>query len=132
MRTAIENAGAERGLLFLSRGPELHVEAEAVTGGDGIIVRLADTLVDPPAAPESIINYVGRTQETIILDDAQNPVSADRHTAAFFTSATIFGSSAELRSTSYMLIGPTSIATRHTSSLKCLPAENFCTSSMTS
>ena len=130
MRTAIENAGAERGLLFLSRGPELHVEA--VTGGDGIIVRLADTLVDPPAAPESIINYVGRTQEIIILDDAQNPVSADRHTAAFFTSATIFGSSAELRSTSYMLIGPTSIATRHTSSLKCLPAENLCTSSMTS
>ena len=37
-----------------------------------------------------------------------------------------------LRSTSYMLIGPTSIATRHTSSLKCLPAENLCTSSMTS
>jgi len=31
-----------------------------------------------------------------------------------------------------MLIGPTSIATRHTSSLKCLPAENRCTSSMTS
>jgi hypothetical protein len=36
------------------------------------------------------------------------------------------------RSTSYMPIGPTSIATRQTSSLKCLPAENRCTSSMTS
>jgi hypothetical protein len=33
---------------------------------------------------------------------------------------------------SYMPIGPTSIATRQTSSLKCLPAENRCTSSMTS
>ena len=58
MRTAIENAGAERGLLFLFRGSELRVEAEGVTGGDGIIVRLADTFADPPAAPESIINYV--------------------------------------------------------------------------
>ena len=34
--------------------------------------------------------------------------------------------------TGYMLIGPTSIATRHASSLKCLPAEKLCTSSMTS
>ena len=32
----------------------------------------------------------------------------------------------------YKLIGPTSIATRHTSSLKRLPAENRCTSSMIS
>ena len=32
----------------------------------------------------------------------------------------------------YMPIGPTSIAMRQTSSLKCLPAENRCTSSMTS
>jgi PAS domain S-box-containing protein len=77
MRTAIENAGAERGLLFLSRGTELRVEAEGVTGGDGIIVRLADTFADPPAAPESIINYVVRTQETVIVDDAKNPVCVD-------------------------------------------------------
>jgi PAS domain S-box-containing protein len=77
MRTAIQNAGAERGLLFLSRGTELRVEAEGVTGGEGIIVRLADTLADPPAAPESIINYVVRTHETVIVDDAKNPVSVD-------------------------------------------------------
>jgi len=77
MRTAIENAGAERGLLFLSRGTELRVEAEGVTGGDGIIVRLADTFADPLAAAESIINYVVRTQEAVIVDDAKNPVSID-------------------------------------------------------
>ncbi|MGA8659009.1 MAG: hypothetical protein WB586_23005 [Chthoniobacterales bacterium] len=77
MRTAIENAGAERGLLLLSRGPELRVEAEAVTGDDAIIVRLADTFADPPAAPASIINCVVRTHETVILDDSQNPASAD-------------------------------------------------------
>jgi PAS domain S-box-containing protein len=77
MRTAIENAGAERGLLLLSRGPELRLEAEAVTSGDGIVVRVADTFPDPPAAPESIINYVARTQEATILDDAQHSISAD-------------------------------------------------------
>jgi PAS domain S-box-containing protein len=77
MRTAIENAGAERGLLFLFRGTELRVEAEGVTAGDGIIVRLADAFADPPAAAESIINYVVRTQETVIVDDAKNPVSVD-------------------------------------------------------
>jgi PAS domain S-box-containing protein len=79
MRTAIENAGAERGLLLLSRGPELRIEAEAVTGDAGIMVRLADTFADPPAAPTSIINYVVRTHETVILDDSQNPASADSY-----------------------------------------------------
>jgi hypothetical protein len=33
MRTAIEQAGAERGLLILPRGVEQRVEAEATTSG---------------------------------------------------------------------------------------------------
>ena len=32
MRTAIEHAGAERGLLILLRGNETRIEAEAITG----------------------------------------------------------------------------------------------------
>ena len=40
MRTAIEHAGAERGLLILPRGDEQRIEAEATTSGDTIIVRL--------------------------------------------------------------------------------------------
>jgi catechol 2,3-dioxygenase-like lactoylglutathione lyase family enzyme len=44
-----------------------------------------------------------------------------------------FGTRSDLLiSTNYMLNGPSSIATRQTSSLNCLPAENCCTSSMTS
>ena len=41
MRTAIEHAGAERGLLILPRGVEQRIEAEATTSGDAIIVRFA-------------------------------------------------------------------------------------------
>ncbi len=40
MRAAIEHAGAERGLLIVPRGDELHMEAEATIGGDGVTVHL--------------------------------------------------------------------------------------------
>src|SRR5439155_7350448 len=38
MRTAVEHAGAERGLLILPRGDELRIAAEATTSGDTVIV----------------------------------------------------------------------------------------------
>jgi GAF domain-containing protein len=37
MRTAIEHAGAERGLLILPRGSEQRIEAESTTSGDKIL-----------------------------------------------------------------------------------------------
>jgi GAF domain-containing protein len=81
MRTAIEYAGAERGLLILPRGVEQRIEAEATTSGDTIIARLKEAFVTEAAAPESIVHYVTRTQESVILDDAsaQNPFSADTY-----------------------------------------------------
>ena len=45
MRTAIEHAGAERGLLIRPRGDELQIEAEATTSGDTVIVRLPEASV---------------------------------------------------------------------------------------
>jgi PAS domain S-box-containing protein len=79
MRTAIEHAGAERGLLILPRGVEQRIEAEATTSGDSIIVRLREASMAEAAVPESIIHYVVRTRESVILDDAsaQHPFSAD-------------------------------------------------------
>ena len=81
MRTAIEHAGAERGLLILPRGVEQRIEAEATTSGDTVIVRLREASVAEAALPESIVHYVVRTQESVILDDAsaQNPFSADTY-----------------------------------------------------
>ncbi len=79
MRTAIEHAGAERGVLILPRDVEQRIEAEATTSGDAIIVRLRAAVVSDAAVPESIVHYVMRTQESVILDDAsaQNAFSSD-------------------------------------------------------
>jgi PAS domain S-box-containing protein len=68
MRLAIEHAGAERGLLLLSRGNELRQEAEAMTNGDGIIVRRRDESAAP--LPDSIVHYVVRTREGVLLSNA--------------------------------------------------------------
>jgi hypothetical protein len=45
MRTAIEHAGAERGLLIFLRDTELRVEAEARTDDDTIVVNLGEACV---------------------------------------------------------------------------------------
>jgi PAS domain S-box-containing protein len=81
MRSAIEHAGAERGLLILQRGVEQRIEAEATTSGETVIVRLREAAVAEGAVPESIVHYVVRTQESVILDDAsaQHPFSTDTY-----------------------------------------------------
>jgi PAS domain S-box-containing protein len=81
MRTAIEHAGAERGLLILPRGVEQRIAAEATTSGDSVIVRLPEATLAEAAVPESIVHYVVRTQESVIVDDAsaQNPFSPDSY-----------------------------------------------------
>jgi PAS domain S-box-containing protein len=81
MRTAIEHAGAERGLLILPRGVEQRIEAEAITSGDSIMVRFPEASVVEVSLPESIVHYVVRTQESVILDDAsaRNPFSTDSY-----------------------------------------------------
>jgi PAS domain S-box-containing protein len=79
MRTAIEHAGAQRGLLILPQGDELRVAAEATTSSDTVIVRQQEAFVS--AVPESIVHYVVRTQQSVVLDDAlaQNPFSGDTY-----------------------------------------------------
>ena len=81
MRTAIEHAGAERGVLILPRGVEQRIEAEATTSGDTVIVRLRDAPAAGAALPASIVHYVVRTRESVILEDAsaQNSFSADTY-----------------------------------------------------
>jgi PAS domain S-box-containing protein len=79
MRAAIEHAGAERGLLILPRDVELQIEAEATTSGDDVIVHLRDASTAGAELPESLVRYVVRTQENVILEDALsgNSFSAD-------------------------------------------------------
>src|ERR1700726_1255600 len=78
---ALEHAGAERGLLILPQGEELLIAAEARTGRNGIDVQLQGALVTPSELPGSLLPYVIRTQESVILDDAssQNLFSQDEY-----------------------------------------------------
>jgi PAS domain S-box-containing protein len=79
MRTAIEHAGAERGLLILPRGDEHRIEAEVTTRGNKVTVALRQASVTADDLPESVFRYVLRTKESVLLPDAsaQNPFSAD-------------------------------------------------------
>ena len=79
MRTAIEHAGAERGLLILPDGTGERVAAEASTAGEAVDVRVEEQPLAGTALPESIVHYVVRTREHVILDDAsaENPFAAD-------------------------------------------------------
>ena len=70
LRTAVEQAGAGRGLLILSRGAELRIEAEANTDGNSVTIGLRDAPISGDELPESVVQYAARTQESVILDDA--------------------------------------------------------------
>ncbi len=70
MRTAIEQAGAGRGLLILARAADPRIEAEAVTDGGAVLVQRRDEPVNPAELPASVVQYVLRTRESVILDDA--------------------------------------------------------------
>jgi predicted ATPase/signal transduction histidine kinase len=81
MRTALEHAGAQRGLLIVSHGGKQRLEAQATTSRDTIVVRLHQASVAAAELPESVLHYVVRTQESVILDDAsaQDAFSADEY-----------------------------------------------------
>jgi predicted ATPase/signal transduction histidine kinase len=77
---AVEHAGAERGLLILPHGEEFRIAAEATTR-EGVDVQVQDRLVAPSDLPDSLLHYVIRTRESLILDDAstQNLFSQDEY-----------------------------------------------------
>jgi PAS domain S-box-containing protein len=79
MVTVIEHAGAVRGLLLLQSAGNLQIAAEAVTDHAAVTVRQRHQVDLAGELPKSVLNYVMRTQEVIILDDAldPNPYSSD-------------------------------------------------------
>jgi PAS domain S-box-containing protein len=81
MVIAVEHAGAERGLLILPYGEEHRIAAEARTDREAVEVHLQNASVAPADLPDSLLRYVIRTQESVILDDAsvQNLFSEDEY-----------------------------------------------------
>jgi C4-dicarboxylate-specific signal transduction histidine kinase len=70
MRTAIENAGAERGVLILARDDEYRTVAEATALGKTVTVGLRQARVTAADLPESVLHYVARTKDSVLLHDA--------------------------------------------------------------
>jgi predicted ATPase len=73
MTITIENAGADRGLLILPSGDEYLIQAEARTSGDQVEVVTRMQSMTAITCPESLVRYVIRTHESVILDDASKP-----------------------------------------------------------
>ncbi|XYI00722.1 AAA family ATPase [Sorangium sp. So ce1128] len=79
MRILVENAGARRGCLLLARAETLFLAAEARAEGPQIEVRIPhEPEASPSDLPASLLNYVRRSREKVILDDgtARNPIVA--------------------------------------------------------
>jgi predicted ATPase/GAF domain-containing protein/HPt (histidine-containing phosphotransfer) domain-containing protein len=71
MSIVLENAGAVRGLLILPAEEGYVLAAEATTGHQ-IDVILRDSPLSSSELPESIFQYVIRTKEQLLLDDAMS------------------------------------------------------------
>jgi PAS domain S-box-containing protein len=69
MTIALQNAGADRGVLILADETGYEIEAEARTDEAGLFFHNANADI---AVPETLIRHVMLTQETIILDDARD------------------------------------------------------------
>ena len=69
MVTVLEHSGAVRGLLLLPKDAQMQIVAEALTDDHGISVRLDNFR---RSLPETVLAYVTRTQEVVILDGILN------------------------------------------------------------
>jgi PAS domain S-box-containing protein len=73
VRIAVEHAAAQRGLLVLTQGVDQRIEAEVTTVSEGVTVLLQQVKMTAGDIPESLFNYVVRSKESVVLDDASVP-----------------------------------------------------------
>ncbi|WNZ25110.1 AAA family ATPase [Leptolyngbya sp. NK1-12] len=83
MGVVIENAGAQKSVLMLRRDEQWVVAAQS---GEQAALPLQPPVAveSSPIVPQSIVNYVARTAETLIIDDVrlEAPFSADPYVLA--------------------------------------------------
>ena len=92
MRLVLEHAGARRGSLLLAGGEGLAVHAWAEIEGQRTLVELLPAVRPQAAAlPMSVINYVARSGESVVLADAAatEPYSTDEYVRAGRTRSAI-------------------------------------------
>ena len=72
MELAVEYAGAQRTLLILLHGDAPHIEGEAKVGSAGVEIATHHLPVRPDSLLEAALQYVLRTRERLLLDDASS------------------------------------------------------------
>ncbi|MFW9264799.1 trifunctional serine/threonine-protein kinase/ATP-binding protein/sensor histidine kinase [Nostoc sp. CALU 546] len=72
MTIAIENAGAQMGYLLIKRENQWVIEAEGSIERDRVTVRSSSLFQVRHKLPVLLINYVERTKENLVLDDASH------------------------------------------------------------
>ncbi|MGB3693139.1 MAG: GAF domain-containing protein [Spirulinaceae cyanobacterium] len=72
MQTLIQNAGAQTGFLLLEKSGSWVIEASGKINQDEVIV--LQSLPPENQLPISVINYVTRTQETLVFHDAREEI----------------------------------------------------------
>ncbi|SPA33764.1 putative serine/threonine kinase with signal transduction histidinekinase and gaf sensor [Cupriavidus taiwanensis] len=79
IRTAIEQAGATRGLLILPEGAEHHVAAEAAVREESVVVTLSVRPLDAADMPLAMVEHVLDSREHVVMNDgsASGAFSAD-------------------------------------------------------
>ncbi|MEG3927167.1 AAA family ATPase [Microcoleus sp. D3_18a_C4] len=70
MKILMENAGAQRGYLILLSQGQLFIEAEGTIDDELVTVLQSIPVETCQELSTAIVNYVSRTQESVVLDDA--------------------------------------------------------------
>ena len=70
MKILIENAGAQKGYLILSEREQLLIEASGTIDDQQVTVLQSIPIANSQLLSEAIVNYVARTQESVVLNDA--------------------------------------------------------------
>ncbi len=73
LRAALEETGAERGLVIISLGGELRVAAEVTRRHKSIVVAVRDQVVSESLLPASVLYHVLRTRQSVVIDKATAP-----------------------------------------------------------
>ncbi|MBW8829152.1 MAG: response regulator [Burkholderiales bacterium] len=73
MTIILQNAGADRGLLFLPKGKTFEIQAEAGAKDGTIELKLRHGPLAETECPEALVNYVIHTRKNVIIDDGSRP-----------------------------------------------------------
>jgi predicted ATPase/serine phosphatase RsbU (regulator of sigma subunit) len=70
MRTMVENAGAQKGILVLNHDGRLEVEALITLDPNQIRLAIREPVEQSTELPASVVQYVARSKETLVFADA--------------------------------------------------------------